>query len=430
MKGIGKAACAILAVALVARLVVGDQLHDRLPAGTDELAYLTMANSVAAGEGFPDRPFSTDDSASALTSPGFAYFLGGVFAVFGDGEHVLRITAALMGTIVVGLVGLIAWQAFRRRDVAIAALAIAAIYPALLVMSATTMTEWLFLPLLLGAVAAALRTREAPSPGWAAATGALVGAAALTKTVGVIAAVVICVAIWPRPRRALASLAIPATAAALAIAVVLPWTIRNAVEFDSFVPISNESGFVLAGAYNEQSRADSDHEWLPPAQLPGLRDVIVDPALSEAEVSRELTSRALELAADNPDYPFALAFHNSARLLQARPSGPTAIDAQLLGFGNGAEAIGSFRAAYWATALAFFAVVALTIAGAVRGWLRPLPAFLVVLAVVVVAPLIFLAAGPRFRLPADVLLIVFASPAAAQLGYWMFCSMKSRRLST
>lgn len=430
MKGIGKAAWTILAIALVVRLVIGAQLHDRLPAGTDELAYLAMANSVAAGEGFPDRPLSTEESASAITSPGFAYALGGIVAALGDSDTVMRVTGAVSGTIVVALIGLIAWQVFRRRAVALTALAIAAVYPSLVTMSATTMTEWLFLPLMLGAVAAALRTRETPTLGWAALTGALAGAAALTKTVGVVVAIVLFVAIWPRPRLRAASLAAPAVAGLVALVCVTPWLIRNAIEFDAFVAISNESGFVLAGAYNEFSEADADHEWLPPAQLPGLREVIVDPELNEAEVARELSSRAVEFATENPGYPFALAFHNAARFLQLRPGGPTVIDAQLLGFGNGAEAMGAFKATYWAAAVGFFALLALAVFGAVRGWLRAVPVFLVVLAVLAVAPLVFLAAGPRFRLPADVVLIVLAAPAAASLAYWMFCSMKSRRLST
>ena len=64
----------------------------------------------------------------------------------------------------------------------------------------------------------------------------------------------------------------------------------------------------------------------------------------------------------------------------------------------------------------------LLMAGRVFHLYRPTPLF--------VGGLLLIAAGPRFRLPADLLLIVFAAPAAAKLGYWMFCSMKSRRLST
>jgi 4-amino-4-deoxy-L-arabinose transferase-like glycosyltransferase len=416
MKGMPKAVWLILLVALVLRVWVGEELTDRLPRGTDGAVYLGMADSIAGGDGFPPRPFDAGAGPSALTSPGYPYVLGGVRAILGESEVVVRALQALLGTLTVALIGLITWQVFRDRAIALAGLTIAALYPALVVISGPVMTESLFLPLMLGAVAAALRQREVGGLGWAAAAGALAGGAALSKSVGLIAAAVIIAAMWPRPRLARPSLAGPAIALGVLVMVMAPWTIRNAIEFDTFVPGSNELGFGIAGAFNEQTREDPDHEWLPPAQLPQFSTLITDPDRTESEVSRELTRRSIEFALDHPGYPFTLALRNAARMAQVRPSGPTEIDAELYGFGVEAAGRATFSLAYWASALGFLALVALVIVSIARGHARRVPVFLAVLAVLAVLPLLLIAGGPRFRLPGDVLLIVFAAPAAAWLA--------------
>jgi hypothetical protein len=41
--------------------------------------------------------------------------------------------------------------------------------------------------------------------------------------------------------------------------VIAPWTIRNALVFHQFIPVSTEIGYTLAGTYDQASR--SDHHW-------------------------------------------------------------------------------------------------------------------------------------------------------------------------
>jgi 4-amino-4-deoxy-L-arabinose transferase-like glycosyltransferase len=307
-----------------------------------------------------------------------------------------------------------------------AALLLAAVYPPLIVISAPVMTEWLFLVFVLGAVVTALQTRASRSLRWAAATGALIGLATLTKAVGGLIAAILLVAIWLQPRLSWRALVPPAVALVVAAAVIAPWTIRNARAFDAFVPVANELGFGLAGAYNDQTRGDPKHEWRPPWHLPAFSALIRSPERTEAEVSRELTRRSRDYVADHPGYPFALAVRNLARLLQIPWSGLTVTDAQLWGFGSGSETVTSFKVAYWVSALAFFALLAIAVAGALRGELRGVPWFIFAVALVPVVPLIFIAAGPRFRLSIDVLLIVLAAPTAAWLAE-RITTLRSRR---
>lgn len=415
MRSITRSVWLILALALLLRIGATAILTDELPPGADESAYRTIAASIASGDGYPDRSEIAGGGPSAASPPGYPYLLGGLFALSGDSVDFARAAQALLGTLTVALIGLVAWQVFGRREVALAALAIAAVYPPLVVISAPLMTESLLLPALLGMVAAALELRRSGALRWAAVAGALGGVAVLTKDVGMIALLVITVAIWARPRLRLESLRAPALAVGVALLVVAPWEVRNASEFGSFVPVSTKLGLGLAGSYNETVRADPEHVWAPPYQLPELRDVLYGTELDEAEVSRELQSRAIDFVGDHPTYPLALAYRNTRRMLQLQTSGLRAADAELLGFSGDSRASAAFKAAYWSSAVGFALLVILTIAAVVRGYARRVPAFIYMLAALQILSLVFIAGGPRYRLPADALLLIVAAPAVAEL---------------
>jgi 4-amino-4-deoxy-L-arabinose transferase-like glycosyltransferase len=168
-----------------------------------------------------------------------------------------RLAGAGLGVISVGLIGLVALRVWDRR-VAMVALVIAAIGPPLIVLSTALISEALFVPLVLAAVLTALEARGRPRRvRWAIATGVLAGLAALTRTNGLLLLLPLALAFvppggWRRPRSWIAP-AMVVLAAALTIA---PWTIRNAVVFHAFIPISDEAGYTLAGTYNQVSRAD------------------------------------------------------------------------------------------------------------------------------------------------------------------------------
>jgi 4-amino-4-deoxy-L-arabinose transferase-like glycosyltransferase len=416
MPRIPKAAWVILVLALVLRLGAAAVLTQEMEPGADELAYRTIATSVADGNGYPDRPAVAGGGPSASNPPAYPYFLGAVFLLSGDNVDAARVVQALLGTLTVGLIGLIGWRIFRDRRVALAAITIAAVYPPLVVISAPLMTESLLLPLLLGMVLAALEFRDGGGLGWAALAGVLGGAAILTKDVGLIAFAVVCVAIWARPRFSLESLKPVGLAIAVALLVLLPWQVRNAVEFDGFVPVSTKLGLGLAGSYNDAVRNDPQHVWVPPYQLPELRSFLYGTDDDEAEVSRELQSRAFDFVGDHPGYPIALAYRNLRRMLQLQTSGLVAADAELLGFSWREVATGTFKAVYWSCAVGFLLLVILVAIAALRGYARRVPWFIYVLALCEVLPLILIAGGPRYRLPADALLIVIAAPAAAALA--------------
>lgn len=412
MSAVPKGVWAILALALVVRLGAAWLITDQLTVGADEHGYISLATSIADGDGFPPRPFLADGGPSATFAPGFAYFLGGVFELSGDSTVAARVMQALLGTGVVALLGWISWQLFRDRGAALAALGIGALYPSLVTSGVALMTEPLFLVLELAAVAAALRWREAGAIGWAAAAGALAGLAALTKSVGLIVATLVVVGLWLKPRAARSSLFAPGLALIACLVVLAPWTIRNAAAFDAFVPVSNELGYGLAGAFNDQTRLDPGHEWRSPYVVPAYERDLLDPSIDEAQLARRLESKAADFAGEHPGYPFALAFENLRRLLQL-DGAPTRTDAELIGFEADGETL--FDLIFWAALAGFVVVAGLAVATLAGGRASAVPGFIWGLVVLSVLPLLLISGGPRFRLPADVLLIVIGSPVAADL---------------
>src|SRR3954468_5694731 len=199
----------------------------------DPADYVRHAVSIAHGHGMADS-FLPGGGPSALRPPAYPYFLGGVFAVSGDSLTAGRLASALLGVVTVALIGVIAQLLWSRR-VAIVAMAIAAVYPPLVLLSGTLLSEALGLPLVLGLLALVLAYRDGPRPRWVApVAGALFGLALLDRPAFVMFAVALVAGLWGRPWRSLPAIREPVLALAIAALVILPWTIRNASAFHDF----------------------------------------------------------------------------------------------------------------------------------------------------------------------------------------------------
>lgn len=162
-------------------------------------------------------------------------------------QHAL-VTAALgIGTIVV--VGFLGRRVAGPR-VGLVAAAIVALHPLLVQVDGALMSESPYLLLAAGLLLATIWAWDEPSIGRWVVVGLLGGVTALTRAEGVALVVFVvvpaaAVRAWPGWRRALAGAAVPAL---VGLAVVVPWTVRNWVEFDAFVPVSNNVGSVILGA--------------------------------------------------------------------------------------------------------------------------------------------------------------------------------------
>lgn len=287
-------------VALVAILLLGLGLREheawsgRSPV-YDAQAYATIAANLERGEGFALAPGATQPAGNY--SPGLPLSIGGFYALSGGvHERTARLVLALIGTLSVLFAYLIGRRLSGPSAGLIGAFAVA-VYPALLEYQGMLMSEPLAASLLSGAVLAMLwadrpgarvlslgrgagtalgfspgsdvavrgrgwgekedaapSRRPSPMPParrWLL-SGLLLGALALVRPEYLAISLPIAVVVFARQgrdgwRAGLAQALVMLVGLGM---VVAPWTVRNAVTLDRFVPISTGGGQVLfAGSY-------------------------------------------------------------------------------------------------------------------------------------------------------------------------------------
>lgn len=221
----------------------------------DAAAYATIAANLDRGEGFTLGPRATQPASNY--SPGLPLFVAGIYKVTGGvHERTARLVLALLGTLSVLFTYLIGRRLSGPGAGLIGAAAIA-IYPALLEYQGMLMGEPLAATLLSGAVLATLWAADRADDDWPTRgrwllPGALFGALTLVRPeyLGV-ALLVSLVVLVRRGWRDWRGTGIQAVLLLVGVAVIVaPWTVRNAVALDRFVPVSTGGGQVLfAGTY-------------------------------------------------------------------------------------------------------------------------------------------------------------------------------------
>jgi hypothetical protein len=95
--------------------------------------------------------------------------------------------------------------------------------------------------------------------------GIIIGLAALTKPFFLAYPLVVGLYIWLKNKDGRETVALVLTASLLMIAVVSPWTLRNFNKYESFIPISYNSGYVL---YINNNDANVNGAWMPLKEVP------------------------------------------------------------------------------------------------------------------------------------------------------------------
>ncbi len=230
----------------------------------DAAAYAAIAANLEAGEGFTVGAGATQPSSNY--SPGLPLLVTGLYEVVGGvDERLARVVLALIGTLAVLFAYLIGRRLWRAMPYAasgrlriplvmpgLVGAAGVAVYPALLEYQGMLMSEPLAATLLSGAVLAILWAADREGRWDWLAPGALLGALALVRPEYLGVAVLVALVVFARRAGADWRLGLTQTAILLTglVIVVAPWTLRNAVALDRFVPISTGGGQVLfAGTY-------------------------------------------------------------------------------------------------------------------------------------------------------------------------------------
>jgi hypothetical protein len=326
--GIG-ALAAILLLGLGLRV---DEAWDGRAPVYDAAAYAAIAANLEAGNGFTVGPAATQPSSNY--SPGVPLFAAGLYKVTGaEHERLARLALAVIGALSVLFAYLIGRRLGRslpgrsprrpgssevgaatapRASVArtppravedspivwpaLAGALVVAVYPALLEYQGMLMGEPLAAPLLSGGVLATLWAWDGGRARWLL-PGALFGALTLVRPEYLAIAGLVALVVFVREARGdWRSSLVRATIFLLGLVlIVAPWTIRNAVALDRFVPISTGGGQVLfAGTYLP---SDGDPERV------GAEVVAENPVLFQPREARRLRLEQIlaRLAADR--YP-------------------------------------------------------------------------------------------------------------------------------
>lgn len=414
------APAAIVLLALVVRIAVV-AADDGYRPQNDAFEYDYLARSIAAGDGYPQSGYLLQGGPTAIRGPGYPYLLGAVYALSGDSREAGRITGAALGALAVLLLYLLTKRIWGRR-VGLAAAGLAAVFPPLVLLSRDLLSESLFIVLVLAALLSALNFRRSGGDlRWAAAAGALCGLAVLTRSTGIVLLLAAVLGVWTlRPRLQARALLAPALAVACAALVVVPWTIRNEIEFGRLIAVTTSAGFATAGTYNEESlhAGDTHGAWRNPQVVPQYRPLFVTPGLDEGDVDAKLRARVRNFAWDHPGYVAEASGWNLLRMFEI--SGGSVVDAR--GREVNQRGIGSAVPASERAGLAVAAVLGiLGLLAILRSGWRELPGgrrapllprgplFLWLVPVLMILTAAPIAGLPRYRLPADPFLLILAA---------------------
>lgn len=218
--------------------------------GLDADSYRMLGLAIRDGLGYVGPPDATGERVAAATfPPGFPAFIATAALGGARGLLALRLVLAGLGTMNVVLLAVVTRRIAGER-VAVVAAFLGAMYLPLVTTDASVMSESLYLTFVLLALAAALAIQRDASVLAATLAGLAIGAAALTRSEGLmlLPLVVAPAALFARPRRLGHIALLTGVATVVALVALVPWHVRNQQLHDEVIWFSGNSATAVAGA--------------------------------------------------------------------------------------------------------------------------------------------------------------------------------------
>lgn len=215
-----------------------------------------LGPEVWAGDVFSEEAWATyaADPPNAFSMPGYPAFVAAVYRVAGTGGarfFAVRVAQSLLGALSLLVLFRLARDVFGRRA-AWVALVLAAAYPPAVWSAGYLLTETLFTLLFLLQVWSMVAAERGGSPRSYALVGLATAAAAYVRPIALVVPLVLVAVTLGRAVRG-RSRADAVTAAgrlllagAVALALLAPWAVRNAVVYRKFVPLTSASALSRA----------------------------------------------------------------------------------------------------------------------------------------------------------------------------------------
>lgn len=287
---------AVLVLALTLRILVALTLGEELRevSGTyDQIAYDLLAQRVVAGDGFSFPiewyPFARADAPTSSWSFSYTLYLAGVYTVFG--HHPL---AARLIQVLVSLLGL--WLVYRLgkrlfgAPAGIAAAAFGACYAYLILFNASLMTQTFYIICVLASLDLAFRVVEKPTWTRWLFLGIVLGTGVVLRQSLLLFIPLLFGWIWWKADRTVQAsnnsrtlLGLALVGAVIAL-FVLPWTIRNYLVYNDFLLLNSNGGYWFFSANHPDQGINFDPTFKAaiPESLLTLSEPAIDRALFRA----------------------------------------------------------------------------------------------------------------------------------------------------
>jgi len=387
---------ALTAVALAVRALLL-LLEPRCGLAGDEASWVALGTQEL---GRPNRGLSPLRVRLIFYPPLYPYFIAVLQRAFSSLPAVLWVQAAV-GALLVPAVARAGRLAFSSR-VGLAAAAVVALYPDFVWFSVHFWSETLFVVLLWWAIERVLRSDAASSVGAAAAGGVVWGLATLTRELTLyLAPFAVLWLLRDEVRRPALRLSPPvrrAGAFALGLVLtVLPWTVRNAVVYRAFIPVSTMGGSNL---------------WQGNVPLTHL-EVHATLGRYQDPVERDREAKRLAWAAIRARQPGWIFEKLREQMPEFWKAGSEVLDHVISRGACRPLRPGEQMALEVAVVGPYLAVLALALVGLARARPGPAPVFLLVLLAAWNAAHVVAYATTRFRLPVLPVVALFAATALA-----------------
>lgn len=256
IKGSGEARCLAVLLFLVFSGALAYAFYFHIPPQVDARAYDAIGWNLATGNGYRGGltgPLDQDQSIGRL-GPGYEFFLGLLFWLFGHSYPAVWVTQAMVHTASASLVFLLTKRLIpgeRERVFRLFSTAVFGFHPDLIQMVAMLMTETLYIFLVISAVYCILSYLSRPRVEAAILAATILALAILTRPSALVLLGIFAVAlVW---RKSLKTLVV-----VLLIQLVLigPWTWRNYRLYHSFVLTTAAGGYDLWVGNNPSSNGE------------------------------------------------------------------------------------------------------------------------------------------------------------------------------
>jgi hypothetical protein len=286
-------------VGLVVRVLWGLWVSHPPQGLYDPARYVGYARAIADGQGMIE-PLSPGQRATAYYPPGYPWFLG-VLAWVGrpitdDVPLLGAMVQSVLGTLTVVGGAVVGRRLAGPRAGIVAAFGLA-LYPNLVFHSGALLGETLYNAFFMAFCVVALTTRlpHGLTTARAVATGLPLGVAVMVRPISLAVVPVVALTWWLATRNRRLVLRSMAILVLVVGACIVPWTVRNALRMDAFVPISTNTGENLCighapganGGFVAPNDCDTGHDFLAGTD-------------QEVEADQEKTAVALRAIVDDP----------------------------------------------------------------------------------------------------------------------------------